>query len=62
MTKKPICTICKHWHRDAEGWACAAFTKIPEEILLGDNEHSKPLPGQGNDIIFEPTEGAKKLM
>ena len=37
---------------------CHAFPKaeIPKEILLGDNDHSKPLPDQGNEIIFEPIE------
>lgn len=33
---------------------CIAFKgKIPKEILSGDNNHSKPLKGQENDIVFE---------
>lgn len=33
---------------------CAAFPdRIPGEIAYGDNDHSKPLEGQGNDITFE---------
>ena len=27
---------------------------IPNAILDGDNDHSKPLPNQDNDIVFEP--------
>lgn len=49
---EPICFKCKHFNIETS--KCAAFEKdIPEEILTGDNDHSKPLPGQGNDIIFE---------
>ena len=32
---------------------CIAFDKIPNEILLGKNNHSKQLPNQGNNIVFE---------
>ena len=35
---------------------CAAFNNIPDTILLGDNNHSTPLEGQGNNIVFEPIE------
>ena len=39
---------------------CAAFTNsIPEEILLCENDHSKPLKDQGNDIVFEPIDEKK---
>ena len=44
-----ICFKCKHWG----SFGCKAFPEgIPNEILM-ENEHSKPLPGQGNDIVFE---------
>lgn len=34
---------------------CLAFIDgIPEKILIGDDDHSKPLPTQDNDIVFEP--------
>ena len=34
--------------------SCKAFSKgIPNEIAYGNNLHRKPLPDQGNDIIFE---------
>lgn len=26
---------------------------IPDEIIFGENDHSKPLENQSNDIIFE---------
>ena len=48
-----ICFTCKHF-RPFEGGGCDAFPDgIPDEITSGENEHSKPLPGQGNDIMFE---------
>ena len=51
--EKPICFDCKHFNE--EKLNCAAFGKqIPEEILTGDNKHSKPLPDQKNKIVFEP--------
>jgi hypothetical protein len=46
-----ICFRCKHFD-DANG-GCAAFENIPNEITSGENLHSKPLPGQPNDIVFE---------
>jgi len=34
---------------------CKAFSdEIPNEILIGDNKHTKPLKDQKNDIVFEP--------
>ena len=48
-----ICFRCKHF-REIEG-GCDAFPEgISDEITSGENEHSKPLDGQGNDIVFEP--------
>lgn len=46
-----ICDKCKHFNELTGG--CNAFNNIPNEILLGDNDHSKPLPNQDNDIVFE---------
>lgn len=49
---EPICLRCKHYDKDKG--TCSAFPKeIPDEIYLGDNNHSKPLPKQGNKIVFE---------
>ena len=45
------CLICKHYINNGK---CNAFQKIPNEILDGENNHSKPLPNQTNDIVFEP--------
>ena len=53
--EKLICSSCKHFDR-AEG-GCTAFPDgIPDEITSGENDHTKPLPDQGNDIVFEPEE------
>ena len=49
------CNYCKHLNRDEITKAtCSAFENIPYEILIGDNDHTKPLQGQGNNIVFEP--------
>lgn len=46
------CISCKNF--DAETSKCLAFPLgIPQEILDGSNDHSKPLPEQLNDIVFE---------
>ena len=48
------CISCDNYFGDLE---CQAFPEgIPEEILIGDNDHSKPLPDQKNDIVFEKIE------
>ena len=47
---EPVCVYCKH---HIFGAMCKAFDRIPNEILTGENDHSKPLKDQGNDIIFK---------
>lgn len=49
----PICNKCKN-HID--GLICKAFIIIPDDIIFGKNNHSKPLPNQNNNVIFEPLE------
>ena len=52
MTQKFLCLKCKHYDFD---WKCAAFPNgIPQEISVGENDHSKPLKNQKNKIVFEP--------
>jgi hypothetical protein len=52
---KLICFECKHFRPDVGG--CDAFPDdIPLEILSGENDHSKPLKDQQNDIVFERAE------
>ena len=48
---KFICENCKHW----SDIGCMAFPggDIPDEIME-TNQHSKPIKGQKNDIVFEP--------
>ena len=55
---QPVCLECKHLDRNNfDGVTCNAFPEgIPEEILVLGNKHSKPLPEQDNDIVFEPIE------
>lgn len=49
---EPICFSCKHYDKNTA--TCAAFVKeIPDEIYYGENNHSKPLPQQENDVVFE---------
>ena len=45
-----ICFTCKHFGKG--GGACAAFDEIPDNILR-TNKHSKPLPGQLNNLVYE---------
>ena len=52
---KIACNNCKHHHwANLDSFSCDAFDNIPKVILSGDNMHTKPLPGQGNNIVFEP--------
>ena len=45
------CGNCKNYIGDLK---CYAFLDgIPNTILNGDNDHSKPLPNQDNDIVFD---------
>jgi len=55
---KSPCLNCKHFNKDeTNGIICKAFEKgIPNEILLGKNDHSKPLDFQENEIVFEEIE------
>lgn len=54
-----VCFNCKHL-RIIDG-GCDAFPDgIPEIITSAKNKHSKPLPDQKNDIVFEPIETENK--
>lgn len=54
-----ICFKCKHWRSIVGG--CDAFgDDIPDEITSGENDHSKPLSFQKNNIVFEQIEDNKK--
>ena len=51
MEAIPICANCKHHIKNNK---CKAFDVIPSLIWSEADDHSKPLPNQTNDIVFEP--------
>jgi hypothetical protein len=64
MLAEPTCykRKCKHYlgvkwfaaEESSENNICKAFPDgIPQEIAYGTNQHLKPLPDQGNDIVYE---------
>ena len=64
MIPQPHCFTrkCKHFkgviqpegNEIGERPYCEAFPGgIPDEIAYGGNKHLRPIPGQGNDIVFE---------
>lgn len=51
-----ICQQCKHY--DPFKFGCKAFPTIesggiPDDVLTGENDHSKPFPDQINNLVFE---------
>ena len=67
MIKQPKCSKrrCIHFlgvnqpdkTERTERVVCEAFpVGIPDVIAYGNNKHTKPLPDQGNDIVFEKEE------
>lgn len=58
----PICVDCVHFITgdDKEGLRCAAYPDgIPDEILFGDADHTKPYKGD-NGIRFQSKDKAEK--
>lgn len=57
--EKIMCQRCKHFYNF--GFAmCEAFQEIPAEILSGDIDHTTPVEGQRNDVVFEEKKRRKK--
>ena len=48
---------CKSCANYLGNLSCIAFDKIPEAIMLGEIDHSEPIKGQYNDVVYEPKEG-----
>ena len=53
MELEPICINCKNYIGNQK---CKAFDLIPTYIWSLGFGHTKPLPEQENDIVFEPME------
>lgn len=60
MTVGTQCQTCRHFIGDG---TCEAFfpKKIPQEILLGDVTHNKPIKGD-NGIRYEAIQSGKSLL
>jgi hypothetical protein len=57
------CYQCRHFDRAAQPsgiYRCAAFERIPWEILYAEHDHRQPFPGD-NGIRFEPVEPFRPL-
>ena len=53
----PVCMKCAHFRKNTDGWGlkCDAFPDgIPDSILVGGNDHTRPVKGD-HGIRFEPT-------
>lgn len=51
ITDNDICVTCK-WFFGLN--TCQAFPNgIPDAIMFGENQHSEPMPNQGNNIVYE---------
>jgi len=48
----PSCKKCKNY---LDGARCEAFSRIPDEIMTGEHDHTEPYEGDGG-IRFEPIE------
>jgi hypothetical protein len=57
-TQPIICNDCNNRISGVD-ITCRAFENVPNEIISGKNDHSKPFPGQKNDIVFECVENPR---
>jgi hypothetical protein len=59
-----ICFGCRHWNNDkiqCPAFPYPEFDGVPEEILSGENDHSKIIEGQKGDYIFEKIDGSSNI-
>jgi hypothetical protein len=54
-----ICKKCKHIRIYSGG--CAAFPDGIPNIILFNNKHSKPLPEQNNNLVFEKGKSIEEI-
>ncbi len=55
MSKWQLCRFCVHLHNILGPLTCDAFPGgIPDEVVSGRVRHNKPLPGQRNELVFNP--------
>jgi hypothetical protein len=55
-----VCNSCKFLRTEQTEFKffCIAFPDgIPKEILTGENDHTEPLPDQGNNIVYVLNDG-----
>ena len=45
-----ICNSCIH---HIKGIKCKAFAVIPDAIIFGTDNHSKPLENQANEFVYQ---------
>lgn len=42
---------CRNCSNYLGGLKCLAFEIIPNDILIGDNPHTEPIPNQFNNVV-----------
>ena len=58
-TAIPLCIECR-WYKPDTGVTCDAFPGgIPEKIIMAEIDHTRPMFGQKNKIVYKKTR--KKL-
>ncbi len=58
-TAAPLCIDCQ-FYKKGTGVTCDAFPSgIPEKIIMAETDHTKPMFGQKNRIVYKKTK--KKL-
>jgi hypothetical protein len=60
MIPATVCFVCKNYTNNLK---CKAFPDgIPDEILTGKNDHTKPTKDQKNNIVFKEIKPGTKAV